>query len=174
MSLHHLIGAPVRTRGSQPAVVEGSGAGRMDYATLGRLSDRLRDRLLSMNLGRGSRVGIYLRKSAESVASIFGILKAGSAYVPVDPTAPASRNAYIHGDCDAKAVIIERRFEAAYRDELAKLGREAPLMIVLESVGGGAHLAAALDGLDLLSEVPSAATVEMCIRDRYWSIRYGS
>jgi len=160
MSLHHLIGAPVRTRGSQPAVVEGSGAGRMDYATLGRLSDRLRDRLLSMNLGRGSRVGIYLRKSAESVASIFGILKAGSAYVPVDPTAPASRNAYIHGDCDAKAVIIERRFEAAYRDELAKLGREAPLMIVLESVGGGAHLAAALDGLDLLSEVPSAATVD--------------
>jgi amino acid adenylation domain-containing protein len=160
ISLHHLIDAPVRTQGSRTAIVEGCGPGRMDYTTLGRLSDRLRDRLASLNVGRGSRVGIYLRKSAESVASIFGILKVGAAYVPVDPTAPPSRNAYIHGDCDSRLVIIERRFEAAYREEMARLGRQAPPMIVLESVGGGDHLEAALDGLDRQSTVASTATVD--------------
>jgi amino acid adenylation domain-containing protein len=160
MSLHHLIDAPVRTLGSRTAIVEAGGPDRLDYATLGRLSDRLRDRLASLKLGRGTRVGIYLRKSADSVASIFGILKAGAAYVPVDPTAPPSRNAYIHGDCDAKLVIIERRFETAYREEMAKLGREAPLMIVLDSVGGGARLGAALDALDLQAAAPSSPSAD--------------
>jgi amino acid adenylation domain-containing protein len=148
MALHDILEASVTAHGTRPAVIEGGGEGRMDYASLGRLSDRLRDRLASENLVRGSRVGIYLRKSAESVASIFGILKAGAAYVPVDPSAPPSRNAYVHCDCGAEWVIIERRFEAAYREEIGKLGRGAPRMIVLESVGGGAHLGEALDLLD--------------------------
>jgi len=158
-SLHGLIDASVRAWGPRPAVVEGNGSGRMDYAALGRLSDRLRDRLTSLGIGRGDRVGIYLRKSGESVASIVGILKAGAAYVPVDSAAPPSRNAYIHGDCDARLVIIEHRFEAAYREEMAKLGRNAPQMIVLEAVGGGVHLGNALDELDRKSGAAAAATV---------------
>jgi acyl-CoA synthetase (AMP-forming)/AMP-acid ligase II len=52
-------------------------------------------------------VGIYLPKSIDSVASIFGILKAGAAYVPVDPTAPVARNAYIVGNCSVSAVVME-------------------------------------------------------------------
>jgi amino acid adenylation domain-containing protein len=159
MSLHHLIDAAGRNRGSHPAVIEGSGTGQIDYATLGRLSDRLRDRLVAMNVGRGDRAGIYLRKSADSVVSIFGILKAGAAYVPVDPTAPASRNAYIHHNCAVKVVIVEQRFESAYREELAKLGGPIPPMIVLESVGGGAHLAAAVARLDAPLPAPAAATI---------------
>jgi len=130
----------------------------MDYATLGRLSDRLRDRLTNWSIGKGDRVGIYLRKSSEGLASIFGILKSGAAYVPVDSTAPASRNAYIHHDCEAKAVIIERRFEATYRDEMVKLGGPLPRLIVLESVGGGTHLADSLAMLEAASPAPIAAT----------------
>ena len=90
--------------------------------SLDRLSDQLRDRLAALGVGRGDRVGIYLRKSVDAVAAIFGILKTGAAYVPVDPSAPASRNAYIHNNCSVKAVIVERRFEAAYREELASCG----------------------------------------------------
>jgi amino acid adenylation domain-containing protein len=159
-SLHRLIDEHVRTRGPHPAVIEGSGSGRIDYETLGQLSDLLRDRLTALNIGRGNRVGIYLRKSCESVAAIFGILKAGAAYVPVDPTAPAARNAYVHSDCEAKLVIIEQRFEAAYREELAKLGRPTPLLILLEAVGGGDHLKNALADLDRQSPVPIAPTVD--------------
>ncbi len=42
-----------------------------------------------MGVRPGDRVGIYLRKSIDAVAAIYGILKAGAAYVPVDPGAPA-------------------------------------------------------------------------------------
>ena len=39
----------------------------------------------------------------DALAAIFGTLRAGGAYVPVDPTAPARRNAYIFGDCSVRA-----------------------------------------------------------------------
>lgn len=158
MALHDIIAAAVRDRGPLPAVVESSGA-HLDYATLGALSDRLRDRLVVANVVRGDRVGIYLRKSADSVASMFGILKAGAAYVPVDATAPASRNAYIHHDCGVRVVLIEKRFAEAYREELAKLGGPAIPFIVLEGVGGGTPLAAALTQLDSGGVAPAVPNV---------------
>lgn len=160
MALHHIIDANVAARRDHPAVIDGGGSGQIDYGQLGRLSDRVRDRLAALGVRRGDRAGIYLRKSSDGVAAIFGILKSGAAYVPVDPTAPASRNAYIHNDCQVKVVIVEERFEAAYREELAKLGAR-PTLIVLPSVGGGAHLEAALGALDRISPaaaVPSTAS----------------
>ena len=158
MSLHSLIETAVRERGSHPALIEGSGVGRMDYATLGRLSDRVRDRLAALGVGRGDRVGVYLRKSADGVAAIFGILKAGAAYVPVDPTAPALRNAFIHDNCGVKVAIVEQRLEPAYSDELTKLG-SVPKLIVLDGVGGGGFLEATLDALDAQSPAPVVRAV---------------
>ena len=52
--------------------------------------------------------GIYLPKSIDSVASVFGILKTGAAYVPVDPGAPA-RNAYIFANCGVGAALVDSR-----------------------------------------------------------------
>lgn len=160
MALHHSIENSVRMRRSHLAVIESSGAGGIDYAQFGRLSDRLRDRLAAMNVTRGDRVGIYLRKSADSLVSVFGILKAGAAYVPVDPTAPASRNAYIHNDCKVKAVIVEQAYESAYRSELEKLGGPVPAMIILDGVGGCRSLEASLDRLDAESPAPITRTVD--------------
>lgn len=158
MVLHHFIEDPVRDRGGHPAVIEGNGSGQVDYAQLGDLSDRMRDRLAAMNVGRGDRVGTYLRKSADGVGAIFGILKTGAAYVPVDPTAPASRNAFIHNNCGVKVVILEKRFEAAYRAEIGKIG-PSPEFIILDSVGGGVHLGKALDALDTHSPAPVVNTM---------------
>jgi amino acid adenylation domain-containing protein len=112
-----------------------------------------------MGVGRGDRVGIYLRKSIESVAVIFGILKAGGVYVPADPGSPATRVAYSHHNCDAKVAVVERRLEAGYREALAELG-PVPEMIVLDSVGGGTNLAAALDVLDAQLPAPAVETVD--------------
>jgi amino acid adenylation domain-containing protein len=85
-----------------------------------------------------------MRKSIDAVASIFGILKAGAAYVPVDPSAPASRNAYILNDCSVKVVITQKCFEKGFRAE-ALPDHKLPHLLVLEATGGGSFLKAALE-----------------------------
>ncbi len=126
------------------------------YAAFGELTDRLRDRLVALGVRPGDRVGVYLRKSVDAVASIFGILKTGAAYVPVDPLAPVTRNAYILGNCAVRVVITEKRFEAALREHLASEGA-SPAMIVIEDVGGGRCLDDALR-VDTAPPVPTVHT----------------
>jgi amino acid adenylation domain-containing protein len=112
----------------------------INYQQLAELSDALRDRLYAMGVGPGDRVGIYLHKSIDSVVSIFGILKAGAAYVPVDPTAPVARNAFIFKDCAVNAVVIESIFVGKLQAEMGVL----PPQVLLEQVGGGEGLKQAL------------------------------
>src|SRR5205814_2441899 len=85
------------------------------------------------------------------------ILKTGAAYVPVDPGAPAARNAYILDNCSVKAVIVEDRFEARLGTELQSLGA-APAVIRLDGCGGGQPLEAALDRQDAQGRVPATET----------------
>ena len=92
-SLDEFLDHSAHRRPHHPAVEEADH--KISYAELAALSDRVRDRLVQGGVQVGDRVGIYMHKSIDGVASIFGILKAGAAYVPVDPLAPASRNAFI-------------------------------------------------------------------------------
>jgi len=126
----------------QLAVVE-PGAGSISYSELDSLSNRLRDRLYATGVRHGDRVGIYMRKSIDAVAAIYGILKVGAAYVPVDPGAPPARDAFILDNCAVKLVIVERRFAEKLRHELELLGRVPPLLLTGD-VGGGRALEAAL------------------------------
>jgi amino acid adenylation domain-containing protein len=137
------------------AVREAAEGVSVTYAGLDALSDRLRDRLVAEGVRPGDRVGFWIRKSVDSVATIFGILKAGAAYVPVDPTAPAARTGFLLADCGVKAIVVEARFEAGLREELTGHGADSRL-IVIDGAGGGAPLAAALDA----EPAPEAATVE--------------
>ena len=59
------------------AVVE-PGTGSMNYGELDALSDRLRDRLAALGVGKGDRVGLYMRKSIDALTVMFGALKAGA------------------------------------------------------------------------------------------------
>src|SRR6516225_8600904 len=138
--------------------VEESESGSICYGDLAHLSDRVRDRLRGMDFGPGDRVGLCMRKSADAVASIFGIMKAGAAYVPTDPTAPALRNAFILHNCGVKVTIVESRLAGRLNDEFKLLGF-APETIVIDGVGAGVPLTEALGRLDAVSPavaVPSA------------------
>jgi len=128
----------------QQTAVEEPGSGGIAYAELDTLSDRVRERLRALGVHPGDRVGIYLRKSIDAVASILGILKSGAAYVPVDPEAPPPRNAYILNDCGVQVVVAEGRFEEKLREEIQKLG-PLPRFLLLDGTGGGRQLAEALD-----------------------------
>jgi len=141
-TLHHLLVQSARNYPDRIAVEESDNRA-ITYRDLNQLSDRLRDRLTYLGVRPGDRVGIYMRKSVDAVASIFGTLKAGAAYVPVDPGAPAARNAYILSDCSVKAVLIENRFVERLSAEFAGQN-EIPTLLILDGTGSGNYLRRAL------------------------------
>jgi amino acid adenylation domain-containing protein len=105
--LHDLLRESARRA---PDAVAVSHAGRtLGYADLDVASDRLAAFLGDRGVRRGDRVGLYLGKSLESIVALFGILKLGAAYVPVDPNAPPRRAAYILQNCSVRALITSRR-----------------------------------------------------------------
>ncbi len=161
--LHDYLDLPVAGRSAHTAVEEADGA-KITYGELGRLSDALRDRLLSMGVRPGDRVGVWVRKSIDAVAAIYGILKAGAAYVPVDPTAPAGRNGYIFSNCSIRTAIVEDRYAAALRSELTAAGQDVPL-IEIEGAGGGLGLRRRLDALQSESPAPHGTTIRPAADD---------
>ncbi|MEM7065587.1 MAG: amino acid adenylation domain-containing protein [Cyanobacteria bacterium P01_B01_bin.77] len=80
----------------------------LTYGELLRRANGLAHTLVSMGVRRGDRVGIYLSKSLESTVAIYGIWKAGAAYVPLDPGAPTSRTAYAINHCGIRHLITQK------------------------------------------------------------------
>ena len=95
--------AAARSRPDQPAVV--SGTERLDYATLDRRANRLADALIERGVRPDQVVGLCAQRSAELVVGILGILKAGAAYLPLDPALPAERLAGMAADA-APALVL--------------------------------------------------------------------
>jgi len=77
----------------------------LTYGQLDALTNQLAHALRDAGVRRGDRVGIYLHKSLEAVVGVFGAMKGGAIYVPLDPTAPARRLAYITRNCDIKVLV---------------------------------------------------------------------
>ncbi len=78
---------------------------QLTYAELDRKSDRVAARLLDLGVGTGDRVGLFLPKSIDAVVAIYGVMKAGAAYVPIDPSSRETRAAYIAGNCGITHLI---------------------------------------------------------------------
>src|SRR5687767_16018198 len=78
---------------------------RLTYGELEGQSSRLARLLIETGVRPGDRVGLYFPKSVRSLVSMFGVLKAGAAYVPVDPQAPSARVATVLGNCEPAALI---------------------------------------------------------------------
>ncbi len=83
---------------------------------------RLAGALLSNGVKRGDRVGIYLHKSIESMVAVHGILRAGAAYVPIDPLAPIDLIESIITDCGIETVVTHQLRRSGLAKLLPKLG----------------------------------------------------
>jgi amino acid adenylation domain-containing protein len=156
--LHEAFIASARQAPQAVSVVE-PGKGSITYGELDALSNRLRDRLVRLGVGRGDRVGICMRKSIDSVATLLGALKAGAAYVPVDPVAPAARGAYILHNCDVKVVVVEAALADRLSAELEGLNARPAMITVDGRQNGGAGLRAALDRIDAQGLAPRMEAV---------------
>ncbi|MFP6638781.1 MAG: AMP-binding protein, partial [Myxococcota bacterium] len=155
--LHLYLDEAAERRPDHPAIVEPDGAS-LCYRELRELADRTRDRLQALGVTRGDRVGICIHKSIDTVASILGTLRTGAAYVPVDPTAPASRNGFILGDCGVQALIVEEDLSDDLCREVENHGAH-PASLVVGSPGGGAGLERALSEADRETPAPAGETV---------------
>lgn len=82
-------------------------------AKINRLAHNLRE---SYEITAGDRVAFLLDKSAGTVISILAILKAGAAYLPLDPAHPAERIQYILHDALPKAVIVQSDYLSKLED----------------------------------------------------------
>ena len=78
---------------------------KLTYGQLEQRSNQLARVLMEEGVRRGDRVGIYLDKSLESAIAIYGIMKAGAAYVPLDPSAPLARLHYVTQDCGIRYLV---------------------------------------------------------------------
>lgn len=96
------------------------GSHSLSYQELAERSNQLAHTLIGQGVGRGDRVGIYLNKSLESVVSVYGIMKAGAAYVPLDPFAPVARLSYVIRDCGIRHLLTN----GEKTDPLQQLGAE--------------------------------------------------
>lgn len=106
-TLHSLLENASHHRPNNVAVVDPNKA-KISYGDLNRVADDICAALNRHGIGAGHRVGIYAAKSIGSLASIFSVLKTGATYVPVDSSAPASRNHYIFSDCAVKVIVADR------------------------------------------------------------------
>jgi amino acid adenylation domain-containing protein len=120
--LHQLVSASAERYPDRTAVEDGDR--HLTYAELETRSNRVANLLREVGVSRGDRVGLYLDKSLEAVVGIYGILKCGAAYAPLDPRAPIQRLAYIARDCGLR-VLISGIEKAEQCDQL--VASEAPI-----------------------------------------------
>ncbi|MFI5672444.1 amino acid adenylation domain-containing protein [Streptomyces sp. NPDC051704] len=83
-------------------------AGVVTYAELDRRSDAVAAALIRRGIGREDLVGLVVDRTPAGVCALWGILKAGAAYVPLDPAHPAARTADILRSCGARLCLTGR------------------------------------------------------------------
>ena len=108
--VHQLMEAQVARTPDATALVDGDQ--RWSYRQLNEQANRLGHRLHGLGAGREDVVGICMDRSADMVAALLGVLKAGAAYLPLDPAYPADRLAHMLDGAHAKFVLTDRRHES--------------------------------------------------------------
>ncbi|MBG0832464.1 amino acid adenylation domain-containing protein [Planomonospora sp. ID67723] len=84
----------------------------LTYRELDERAGRVAHRLRGLGVGPETLVGVYAERSAELVVALLGVLKAGAAYLPLDPEYPADRLAFMISDAGAPVVLTQGRLRA--------------------------------------------------------------
>jgi amino acid adenylation domain-containing protein len=103
--IHELFEAQAaRTPGAVAVVFEEES---LTYAELDARANRLAHHLAGLGAGPEARVGICVDRSAEMVVAMLAVLKSGAAYLPLDPSYPAGRLAYMLKDSGAPLLVTQ-------------------------------------------------------------------
>ena len=97
------------------------GETRLTYQEVNHKSSRVAENLLSAGVSGNEKVAICMGRSHSFIIAVLGILKAGAAYVPLDPLYPQKRLIEIIEDCQAKVLIIDGDSSKGFEDFSGKI-----------------------------------------------------
>ncbi|MEH0547421.1 amino acid adenylation domain-containing protein [Streptomyces sp. B21-105] len=100
----------------------------LTYAELGRAAERVARRLRARGVRPDDLVGLCLGRSTAMIVGLVGILKAGAAYVPIDPTHPAERVRLIVDDAGVAVAVTERAHAGVFAHDTA--------LVLLDALSG--------------------------------------
>jgi amino acid adenylation domain-containing protein len=103
------------------------------YAQLNAQANRLAHYLIERGTRPGDRIVTVLERSAVLVTAQLAILKAGATYVPIDPQAPATRQAWIIADCGARQILTNAA-------GVVPAGVDVPVVVIASVVGDAATM----------------------------------
>jgi amino acid adenylation domain-containing protein len=113
------------------AVIDGER--ELTYAQLDEASAQVAHLLIELGVARGDRVGLFLEKSADAVIGLYGVLRAGAAYVPIDPHAPVERAGYIARNCGLRCLISSTAKRSTW-DQLTDLAPDIEHVVALDEL----------------------------------------
>ncbi|WP_122314588.1 non-ribosomal peptide synthetase [Pseudomonas cichorii] len=105
MTVHALVEAQAASRPDAHAVVQDGQV--LTYAELNRRANSLAHHLIGLGVKPDERVALCLRRSPDRMVGLLAVLKAGAAYVPVDPAYPAERISYLLQDSQPRVVLVD-------------------------------------------------------------------
>lgn len=129
------------------------GGRRFTYAELNEQVSRFAQVLRARGMQRGDRVVIYADNCAEAVVAIFGTLRAGGVFSPVNPTTKADKLAFILCNCRAEVIVTQARLVDVARDAVSH-SPSVKTCIVLDGVAP-ADFPAAIGLPTALHDVPA-------------------
>jgi amino acid adenylation domain-containing protein len=117
-TIHQLFEAQAEL--APDAIAVACGQGQLSYSELNRRANQLAHYLRQQGVGPESLVTVCMERSLEMVVGLLGILKAGAAYVPLDPAYPEQRLTFMIKDARSKVLLTKQ----ALREKLAGAGAE--------------------------------------------------
>lgn len=121
-TVHELFETQVRQRSHAIAVQFGQQ--QFTYRELNQGSNQLARYLQKLGIEAGMRVGICLGQSAETIAAILAVLKAGAAYLPLDPDYPPERLRFMLEDAEVPIVITQLRWQNLFENDVKVIALE--------------------------------------------------
>jgi amino acid adenylation domain-containing protein len=92
------------------------GTQRLTYRELNVRANRIAHLLRTQGVGPETLVGVLLERSVNLVAALLGVLKAGGAYLPLDPAYPVDRLAFMLDDAEARVVLTQASLGGLLQD----------------------------------------------------------